>query len=63
MRSHEETYEAFINGTLGKDDWTHEAHLVTCWMALRDRTAAEALAHLRQSITCLLYTSPSPRDS
>lgn len=50
MRSHEETYEAFINGELGKDEWTHEAHLVTCWMALRTRTAADALAHLRESI-------------
>ena len=50
MRSHEATYEAFINGKLGKDEWTHEAHLVTCWMALRTRTAAEALSHLRDSI-------------
>ena len=50
-RSHEETYEAFINGKLALDEWTHEAHLITCWMALRDRTAAEALAHLRESIT------------
>ena len=51
MRTHEETYEAFINGKLGKNEWTHEAHLVTCWMALRTRTAAEALTHLRDSIT------------
>ena len=50
MASHEATYRAFIDGKLGKDEWTHEAHLITCWMALRDRTAAEALAHLRESI-------------
>ena len=50
MRTHEATYEAFINGRLGKDEWTHEAHLVTCWMALQTRTPAEALSHLRNSI-------------
>ena len=51
MASHEATYRAFIDGKLGKDEWTHEAHLITCWMALRTRSAAEALTHLRDSIT------------
>ena len=50
MRTHAETYDAFINGRLGKDEWTHEAHLVTGWMALQQMSAAEALAHLRDSI-------------
>jgi len=51
MASHVETYEAFIEGRLGKDEWTHEAHLITSWMALQTRTPGEALAHLRESIT------------
>lgn len=50
MRTHVETYEAFINGRLGKDEWTHEAHLITGWMALQQMSPDEALAHLRDSI-------------
>jgi hypothetical protein len=51
VKSHEETYQAFVEGRLTKGEWTHEAHLVTCWMALRDRSPSEALAHLRDAIT------------
>lgn len=43
-------YQDFIAGRLGKDEWTHEAHLVTCWMALQTRSVDEAIAHMRQSI-------------
>lgn len=43
-------FDAFINGRLSKGEWTHEAHLVTCWVALRDRTPREALGFLRASI-------------
>lgn len=51
IRTHEQTFDDFINGRLTKGEWTHEAHLVTCWMTLRDRTPAEALPFLRDSIT------------
>lgn len=51
MASNGEIYEAFIEGRLGKDEWTHEAHLITSWTALQTRTPGEALAHLRESIT------------
>lgn len=44
-------FEDFVNGRLTKDEWTHEAHLVTAWVALRDRTPAEALTFLRDAIT------------
>lgn len=43
-------FDDFVNGRLGKDEWTHEAHLITCWVALQDRTPAEALAFLREAI-------------
>lgn len=43
-------FDAFVNGRLPKDAWTHEAHLITCWVALKDRTPAETLAFLRHSI-------------
>lgn len=49
-RSHFEIYDDFINGRLGKDEWTHEAHLITCWMALKTRSVDEAISHLRDSI-------------
>ena len=39
-----------MNGRLGKDEWTHEAHLITAWVALRDRSPAETLAFLRHAI-------------
>jgi len=47
----EETFDEFINGRLSKGEWTHEAHLITCWVTLRDRSPAEALPFLRDSIT------------
>ena len=47
---HLDTFDRFINGRLTKGEWTHEAHLVTCWVALLDRTPAEALAFLRDAI-------------
>ncbi len=50
LATHLDTFDRFINGRLGADEWTHEAHLVTCWVALSDRTPAEALPFLRASI-------------
>jgi hypothetical protein len=47
---HLDTFDRFIHGRLAADEWTHEAHLITCWVALRDRTPAEALPFLRDSI-------------
>jgi len=43
-------FDAFVNGRLAKDAWTHEAHLITCWVALQDRTPSETLAFLRDAI-------------
>jgi len=48
---HERTFDAFINGRLSKGEWTHEAHLVTCWMTLQTRAPNEALEFLRNAIT------------
>lgn len=48
--TYEQTFDDFIHGRLQKDEWTHEAHLITCWMALRDRSPAETLSFLRRSI-------------
>ncbi len=44
------TFDDFVNGRLPLDAWTHEAHLVTCWVALQTRTPAEALTFLRDAI-------------
>ena len=43
-------FDAFVNGRLPKDAWTHEAHLITCWVALQDRSPQETLAFLRNAI-------------
>ncbi len=43
-------FDNFVNGRLDKGAWTHEAHLITCWVALRDRSPAEALTFLRDAI-------------
>ena len=45
------TYDAFINGRLGIDEWTHEAHLAACLVALETRTPAESIDFLRDAIT------------
>lgn len=50
-RTHQELYDDFINGRLPEGEWTHEAHLVACWMTLTERTPREALSFLRDSIT------------
>ena len=49
-RSYQQVFDDFIHGRLKADEWTHEAHLVACWMTLRDRTPHEALGFLRDSI-------------
>ncbi len=50
QQSPEQIFDDFINGRLAKDEWTHEAHLITCWVALQERTPAETLAFLRVAI-------------
>lgn len=50
IATHLETFDRFISGRLTKGEWTHEAHLVTCWVALRDRSPAEAVMFLRDAI-------------
>ena len=49
-RTPEAMFDAFVNGRLSLDEWTHEAHLITCWVALADRTPVEALGFLRNAI-------------
>ena len=48
--SAQQIFDDFVNGRLAKDAWTHEAHLITCWVALKERTPAETLAFLREAI-------------
>ena len=36
--------------SLPKTAWTHEAHLLACWATLDERSAEDALAHLRSTI-------------
>ena len=43
-------FDAFVNGRLAKPEWTHEAHLITCWVALQDRTPEQTLSFLREAI-------------
>lgn len=50
IKTPEQTFDEFVNGRLAKGEWTHEAHLVTAWVALRDRTAVETLGFLRDAI-------------
>ena len=35
----------------------------TCWQLVRVRSQTDILSPLEQGTNCLLYTSPSPRDS
>jgi len=46
----DEMFDAFVHGRLPKDAWTHEAHLITCWVALRDRSPVDTLGFLRNAI-------------
>ncbi len=48
--THVELFDRFIHGQLSKSEWTHHAHLVTCWVALQSRTPAETVAFLRDAI-------------
>lgn len=43
-------FERFCDRSLPKTDWTHEAHLTACWVALSTRSEAEALEFLRDAI-------------
>lgn len=45
-----EMFDRFVHGRLRRNEWTHEAHLITCWVALADRSQSEALAFLRHAI-------------
>lgn len=51
MRTHQQTFDDFIAGRLPAGEWTHEAHLIACWMTLQSRSPTEALPYLRESIT------------
>lgn len=49
--THDDIFERFVNGRLSKSEWTHEAHLITCWVTLQDRTPPETVDFLRAAIT------------
>lgn len=49
-RTPEAIFDDFVNGRLGKGEWTHEAHLITAHQALQTRTAEETLDFLRHAI-------------
>ena len=42
--------DQFARRTLPKACWTHEAHLVVCWITLQRHDAGEAVAMLRDQI-------------
>lgn len=44
------TFEAFCDLTLPKPEWTHEAHLVVCRVALSTRTRTATVDFLRDAI-------------
>lgn len=43
-------FESFLDLTLPRDGWTHEAHLVVCRVALASRTPEETVDLLRHAI-------------
>lgn len=50
-QTHQKIFDDFVNGRLAKDEWTHEAHLIACWVTLQDRSPADAIDFLRDAIT------------
>jgi len=46
----QQTFNAFCDLTLAKSDWTHEAHLRVCWVALATRDRRAAVGFLREAI-------------
>ena len=45
-----QTFQSFCERTLPKSEWTHEAHLVVCRVALASRTPVETVEFLRDAI-------------
>ncbi len=45
-----ELFDRFVHGRLSKSQWTHEAHLVACWVALQTRTPTETVDFPRDAI-------------
>ena len=43
-------YDAFCERSLPKSEWTHQAHLVVCRVALSDRTPQDTIDFLRDAI-------------
>lgn len=54
------THAAFCDRTLPKAAWTHEAHLMVCWVELQRRSPAEALDHLRTAIRAYNEATGTP---
>ena len=44
-------FEQFTDLSLPKSRWTHEAHLVVCWVALSTRNPSQTLEFLRTAIS------------
>ena len=55
-----ELVEAFQDRTLPKVSWTHEAHLVVCWYALREMSVDESIARLRAAIRAYNEATGTP---
>jgi hypothetical protein len=43
-------FDEFVDRSLAKSEWTHQAHLAVCWMTLQSQTEADAVAFLRKAI-------------
>jgi len=44
-------FNAFSDRTLPKSEWTHEAHLRVCWIALATKDQTDALKFLRRAVS------------
>ena len=50
MRDSSSIFRAFCARSLPKSEWTHQAHLVVCRVALSNRTPRETIDFLRDAI-------------
>ena len=49
-RTSQSVFDAFVDLTLPKAEWTHEAHLRACWVALQTVPPGSTIDFLRHSI-------------
>ena len=55
-----EIVEQFHQRTLPKPAWTHEAHLIVCWFALREIDVERAISRLRSAIRAYNESTGTP---